>query len=81
MVTLSADDKEIIPFILKEKFDHWEGLSNTLNNKSNPLIFRAEENMNIRAVYKIDYTGLTIPMAVIATIAILKIKKRRKDVT
>jgi hypothetical protein len=81
MVTLSADDKEIIPFILKEKFDHWEGLSNTLNNKSNPLIFRAEESMNIRAVYKIDYTGLTIPMAVIATIAILKIKKRRKDVT
>lgn len=77
MVTISADDKEIVPFLIVERFDHWEGLPANLDSKNNPLIFEANERVDATAIYRMDYSGLALPVAVIATIVIIKFRKRR----
>ncbi len=53
-ITISAPDKPILSYLVKETFDYWDGI----NKKSSSFIILAENDIQITAVYKDDYTIL-----------------------
>jgi len=54
MVTISAPDKPILSFLVKETFDYWVGI----DKKSSSFVIQADEDIEITAVYRDDYTIL-----------------------
>ncbi|MEM4274405.1 MAG: hypothetical protein QXK74_03605 [Candidatus Nitrosocaldaceae archaeon] len=75
-VVISANEKPIVPIILREVFDHWEGLPEGYDKNENNLTLIANESMTIRAVYRMDYIGLLLPIIVVAAIIVTKVVRR-----
>ncbi len=60
-VRVSAPDRDKVLFLVRDVFDHWEGLSaGSLSSET----FIATENVSIEAVYREDYTYLMVAVAV-----------------
>jgi len=55
MVHISAPDKEILSFLIRDTFDHWDGLPSGVHPAET---FVAIDDMEIVAVYREDYTYL-----------------------
>lgn len=62
-VNITAPPKEKISFLVRQVFDHWQGLPYDTNSVS----FVAKEHISARAVYKDDYTLLMLLVAACAT--------------
>ncbi len=79
-VNIVAPDKPIIPFLLKEVLDHWEGLPANYNPNEKSIIIEADENMIVTAVYRVDYLGLLLPIAVVIAIILTNFIRKRKKI-
>lgn len=75
-VVISANEKPIVPIILREAFDHWEGLPEGYDKNENNLTLIANESMTIRAIYRMDYIGLLLPITVVVAIIVTKVIRR-----
>ncbi len=53
-IAISAPDKPIILFLVKETFDYWDGI----NKKSSSFTILADKDIEVTAMYKDDYTIL-----------------------
>lgn len=52
-ITISAPDKPILSFLVKETFDYWDTI-----DKPSSFVILAEKDMEVTAMYKDDYTIL-----------------------
>jgi len=53
MITISAPDKPILSFLVKETFDYWDTI-----DKPSSFVISADKDIRITAMYKDDYTIL-----------------------
>ncbi len=58
-VTVSAPERHVASFLVREVFERWDGLE----HGSATATFAAEENMEITAIYRTDYTYLMVMVA------------------
>lgn len=73
-VTLSVPPKDKISFLVREVFDHWEGLP----YQTEPISFTAEEDISASVVYRDDYTFLMLLVAAIVTVTLYATTLRKK---
>jgi hypothetical protein len=62
-VTLSVPPKEKVSILVREVFDHWDGLS----YETEPVSFTASEDISASVVYRDDYSFLMLLVAAIVT--------------
>lgn len=62
-VTLSVPPKEKVSFLVREVFDHWDGLP----YETEPALFTASKDISARVVYRDDYSFLMLVVAAIVT--------------
>ena len=63
-VTVFAPDKDKISFLVREVFDHWEGLEDTNSVSAGAsATFAVTQDRTIIAVYRDDYTYLMVLIA------------------
>lgn len=70
-IVISAPDKPIISYLVKETFNHWEGI----NKKSSSFVIPAEKDIEVTAVYRDDYTilmGVILSGVIGAVIFVIK---------
>ncbi len=53
-ITISAPDKPIISYLVKETFDYWDGI----NESSSSFVILAEKDIEVTAMYRDDYAIL-----------------------
>ena len=73
MIKISAPDKPKLSFLIVEKFDHWIG-----SDKPATFVVNGQEDVEITAVYKEDYSGLMI-VIVLGVTCILILVYRKGD--
>ena len=76
VITLTAPEKWQISFLVRQVFDHWEGVDLPFDSKTNNVSFVAKDNVFATAIYRPDYTYLMLVIAGPIT-GIFAIKKRR----
>ncbi len=80
-VTLYAPPKDIVGFLIRDVFDHWEGgggnMPPEVNLYSQSVTFDATDSFTTSAIYRQDISGL-VTVVVAAVIAIFAILKRHK---
>lgn len=73
-VTLSAPPKDKVSFLIRETFDHWDGLP----YETEPVSFTAIKDISASIVYRDDYTFLMLVVAAIVTITLYTTAIRKK---
>ncbi|MEM3065157.1 MAG: hypothetical protein QW177_07285 [Candidatus Nitrosotenuis sp.] len=73
-VTLSVPPKEKVSILVREAFDHWDGLP----YETEPVSFTASEDVSAKVVYRDDYTFLMLVVAAIVTTALYTTTIRNK---
>ena len=73
-VTLSVPPKDKMSFLVRETFDHWDGLP----YETEPVSFTAHEDISASIVYRDDYTFLMLVVAAIVTITLYTTKIKNK---
>jgi len=71
MVTISAPDKPILSFLVKETFDYWD----TIDKKSSSFVISADKDIEITAMYRDDYTilmGIILAGVIGAVVFVIK---------
>ena len=72
---LSARDREVVSFLIKEVFDRWSSLPAGYDIYSNPITITVNESFDTVPIYKMDYSGLLMVM-IIGIIGIFLVIKR-----
>lgn len=73
-VTLSVPPKDKVSFLVREVFDHWDGLP----YETEPVSFTASEDISASIVYRDDYTFLMLVVAAIVTATLYTTAIRNK---
>ena len=73
-VTLSAPPKDKVSFLIRETFDHWDGLP----YETEPVSFTAEQDISASIVYRDDYSFLMLLVAAIVTTTLYTTSIRKK---
>ena len=73
-VTLSVPPKEKISILVREAFDHWDGLP----YDAEPVSFTASEDISASVVYRDDYSFLMLVVAAIITTVLYTTAIRNK---
>ena len=62
-VTISAPDRHVFAFLVREILDRWHGIDHTTTQST--ITFPATRDSTITAIYKTDYTGAVAVFAVV----------------
>jgi hypothetical protein len=73
-VTLSVLPKDKVSFLVREVFDHWDGLP----YETQPVSFTAHEDISASVVYRDDYSFLMLLVAAIVTSTLYTTTIRKK---
>lgn len=73
-VTLSVPPKEKVSILVREAFDHWDGLP----YETEPVSFTASEDISARVAYRDDYSFLMLVVAAIVTTVLYATAIRNK---
>lgn len=73
-VTLSVLPKDKVSFLVRETFDHWDGLP----YDTEPVSFTAYEDISASVAYRDDYTFLMLLVAAIVTVTLYATTLRKK---
>lgn len=73
-VTLSATPKDKMSFLIRETFDHWDGLP----YQTETISFTATKDVSASVVYRDDYTFLMLVVAAIVTATLYATTIRKK---
>jgi hypothetical protein len=74
-ITIRAAEKDKIPFLVGEVFDHWEGELAGYNTKE--VMLTVTDDINARAVLRDDYTGMMMIVAGASGFIMYKLMIRR----
>jgi|GEM_PF-1680504 len=74
-ITIRAGEKDKIPFLVGEVFDHWEGGLAGYNTKE--VMLAVTDDINARAVLRDDYTGMMMIVAGASGFIMYKLMIRR----
>jgi hypothetical protein len=76
-VVLSVPPKEKVSFLVRDVFDHWDGLK----YYTEPVTFAATQDIKVKAVLKEDYTFLSLIVSSIVSLIFYNVFVRKKGLS
>lgn len=77
-VTLGVPPKEKTSFLIREVFDHWDGLP---YGNSQPISFVANEDIHGKAVFRDDYSVLMLILGTITSVLLYFVAFKKKGIS